>query len=170
MSEYKEVERDGHIIRVYDNGMERNMTTNKMIRPPSHALITPEKANAYQRKRQEKASRLLRERITQAHNANMPVSAKGSAEAFAESGAMLYENVVLNTEAYPRDRLEVWEKLGKYANVLPADIRAVGNDTDAVPAVINNTVNTTIIQVLQDVAQAQNDSYTNVIEGKAEDV
>lgn len=171
MSEYKDIERDGHIIREYNNGMVRDMTTNKIMRPPTSALITPEKANVLQRKRQEKQARLLRERITQAHNANMPTLVKGSAEAFAESGAMLYENIVLNTDAYPRDRLETWEKLGRYAAVLPADIRTVGADADAQPITVNNTVNNTIIQILEDVTRAQSASGSaDVVEGKAVDI
>lgn len=156
-------------MRVYESGAEWSETTKRFVKAPPQHAITPQNAHVFKLKRQEKTSRLLRERITQAHNDNMPVPANGSAEAFAESGAMLYENVVLNTDAYPRDRLEVWEKLGKYAAVLPADIRAVDTDANPAPAVVNNVVNNTIIQILQDVAQAQSASSSNVVDADVQD-
>jgi hypothetical protein len=55
------VERDGKSVLVYDNGMEKDATTGRMMRPPTAALIqTSEQANAYQRRRQElKRERLL---------------------------------------------------------------------------------------------------------------
>jgi hypothetical protein len=54
------VERDGKSVLVYDNGMEKDATTGKLMRPPTAALIrTTEQANDYLRRRQE----LKRERI-----------------------------------------------------------------------------------------------------------
>lgn len=122
------VERDGRQIVVYDSGLERDKETGKIVKPAAHALITPEKANLYHRRRQEKAAALLRQRIRDAHNSVMPSQVTTSAEAFAMSGAMLYEEITLNSDAYPRDRLETWEKLGKYADVLPADMRQGSNE------------------------------------------
>jgi hypothetical protein len=54
------VERDGKSVLIYDNGMEKDATTGKLMRPPTAALIrTTEQANDYLRRRQE----LKRERI-----------------------------------------------------------------------------------------------------------
>lgn len=47
------VTKDNRTILVYDNGMERDADSGKMVRPPSAALITPEKSIEYQRKKQE---------------------------------------------------------------------------------------------------------------------
>jgi hypothetical protein len=81
----------------------------------------------------------MRQRITETHNAVMPSPARTSAEAFAESAAMLYEQVVLNSEAYPRDRLEAWEKIGKYSGLLPADAKEKAED---IRVAIQNNVTT----------------------------
>lgn len=111
------VVRDGRTIAVYDNGMERDLDRGRIIRPPTSALITKENANEYHRARQQKAKARLRAAIKEAHNGKMtPV--KSSAAAFAESGALLYEEIVLNADAYPRDRLEAWKELGKQAEIL----------------------------------------------------
>jgi len=91
--------------------------------------ITKENTHEFARKRQEKTAALLRKSIIEAHNSSMPTPVKSSAGAFAMAGAMLYEEVVLNSDAYPRDRMEAWEKLGRHAEVL-ADPRT-GPDSNA---------------------------------------
>ncbi len=55
------VERENKTIHVYDNGMEKDASTGRMVRPPTSALITTtEKANEFQRRRQElKQQRLM---------------------------------------------------------------------------------------------------------------
>jgi hypothetical protein len=53
------IQKDGKTVWVYDNGMERDANTGRMVRPPTAALITPEKANDFLRRRQE----LKQERI-----------------------------------------------------------------------------------------------------------
>jgi hypothetical protein len=87
--------------------------------------FTSENAHEFHRLRREKTAALLRLRIVEVYNAGMPDSAKSSAGAFAGAGAMLFEQIVLNSEAYPRDRMEAWDKLGKAAGVL-ADPREPG--------------------------------------------
>ena len=90
---------------------------------------------------------------------------KSSAEAFAESGALIYEEVVLNRTAYPRDRQEAWEKLGKYAQVLPSDLRKGTDDTanalQAAAVGANVAVAAVLERILRDVQGRQ-----DVIEGK----
>ena len=122
------VERDGHQIAIYESGAEYDLTAGHLVRPPRHALITAENSNDFKRRRQEKSASMLRAAIRREHNAKMTPIANGSAAAFAESGALLYSEIVLNDEAYPRDRMEAWEKLGKYAQVLPSDVRKQDGD------------------------------------------
>ncbi len=119
--------------------------------------ITKENSHEYQRMRREKTARLLRERIIQAHNRADMEPVTSSPEAFAESGALLYEEIVLNRTAYPRDRQDAWEKLGKYAGVLPADIRQGDTDTAttaATAAAAGAAVATVLERVLRDVLAA----------------
>lgn len=149
------VERDGVQIRVYDNGMEQRVDNGRMIKAPDSAVIrTTEKSHELQRKRREKTQALLRVRITEAHNRKMqPV--RTSAGAFADSGALLYEEVVLNADAYPRDRIEAWEKLGKYADVLPADIRGGGGAEPTATAQAAAIGAASALKFIQDVIAAK---------------
>ena len=169
------VEKDGLTVLVYDNGMERNAVTKKLLRPPSHALITRENANVYQRKRQEKAAAALRARILAATQKRSDVQLTGAADAVAEAGGILWDEIVMadpeTAGVYPRDRLEAWEKIGKYAGVLPADVRQ--------PAEPNVTNNTIIINGSDAIAKAWKDALTiqpadtqihETIDGVAEDV
>jgi hypothetical protein len=114
----EKVEREGRIIAIYDNGMERDVERNAIIRPPTAALITKQTTQDMHRKRQEKASRLLRERIRAATEKISDQKIPNSAAAVAEAGGILWDEIVLNTEAYPRDRLEAWLKIGQMAGVI----------------------------------------------------
>lgn len=101
-------------------------------RPPNK--ITRENATEYHRKRQEKARSLLRTRIREVTQTRGGVDARSSAEAIAEAGAMLWEEVVLNPDAYPRDRLDAYLKLGQLVGILPSGRDAdpdAGQDRDA---------------------------------------
>jgi hypothetical protein len=51
------VERDGKLIHVYDNGMERDAGTGQIVKPPAGKPFTPETAKLARRKRQQKAAR-----------------------------------------------------------------------------------------------------------------
>jgi hypothetical protein len=125
------VERDGARIAIYDTGMERNLDTNAIIRPPTRALITKETALAMRQKRQEKTAALLRQRIREATEKVSTLPLSSSAAAVAEAGGILWDEIVLNAEAYPRDRLEAWLKLGQMAGIIPnAQERAEPEKTD----------------------------------------
>lgn len=50
----KQENRGGVSVLVYDNGLEKNADTGRIMRPADGALITSENARALQRKRQEK--------------------------------------------------------------------------------------------------------------------
>jgi hypothetical protein len=113
------IERDGRTIAIYDNGMERDVERNAIIRPPTAALITKQTSQDMHRKRQEKAASILRQRIKEATAKVSANPVPNSAAAVAEAGAILWEEVVLNQEAYPRDRMEAWFKLGQLAGVIP---------------------------------------------------
>ena len=114
------VEREGRTIRVYDNGMEYDMDNKKIIKPPANGPITTrERGQELAKKRHEKTARLLRERIKESTSKISDLKIGSSAAAVAEAGGILWEEIVLNAEAYPRDRLDAWLKLGQLAGVIP---------------------------------------------------
>ena len=119
----QEIERDGRTIAIYDNGLERDVESGRIVKPAPGALITSENARVIQRKRQEKAAAKLRARILASTQRRSDVKLSGSADAVAEAGGYIWDEVVLGEDVYPRDRLEAWEKLSKYAGVLPADVK-----------------------------------------------
>jgi hypothetical protein len=112
------VERDGHQIAIYDNGMERDVTRGVIIRPPTSSLITKANAAEMSRKRQEKAARLLREAIDAETREKLVVPHNGTAAAIAAAGGILWREIVLGEDVYPRDRLDAYMKLGAVAGVI----------------------------------------------------
>jgi hypothetical protein len=163
---YKLEERDGIKVRVYESGMERREDNGYIIKPAPSTVITAEKSTLLHRRREEKTAALLRQRIQQTHNSLMPTRVTTSAAAFAESGAMLYEQVVLNTEAYPRDRKETWEMLGKYTRNLPSDLRKdTGADqVQAITAALQAETAQTLERLWADVRRVQ-DQPSDVVDG-----
>ena len=149
-------ERNGEVIAIYESGAEYNQTTKRLVKAPPSAAITPENSNFYKRKRQEKAAAALRSRILESTRKRSTLPLNSSAEAIAEAGAYIWDEVVLGEDVYPRDRLEAWEKLGKYAGVLPADIRQSDTDTatTAATAAAGAAVATVLERVLRDVLAA----------------
>lgn len=131
------VERDGHVIKVYDNGMERN-ERGRIVKPPLDTRITKENSSELHRARQEKAQRLLREAIVTETMDKLDVPAHGPAAAVAAAGGILWREIVLDPNAYPRDRMEAWEKLGKYSGIL-SDPKQQAPDTPN-GAQNNNTI------------------------------
>ena len=109
----------GKMVRQYQDGSIRDANGHFIEKHPDTTPITSDNAHEYARMRKEKTQRLLREQILAQHNSSMPDVAGDAPEVFAMSGAMLYEQVVINDKAYPGDRMDAWEKLGKYADVLP---------------------------------------------------
>lgn len=83
-------------------------------------IITSENTAEYRRKRREKAAALIRRQIIEANNdpnSNMTqvISAAGGV---ANAAGALWSETVLNPDAYPRDRLDAWERISKAADVL----------------------------------------------------
>lgn len=107
------------------NGAIADIKTGRIITTPGggNKAITKQNSGELQRLRREKAAAALRARLVESYNGVMPSPARSSADVFAGAGAMLFEEIVLNSEAYARDRLETWKELGKAAGVL-ADPRA----------------------------------------------
>ena len=168
----KTEDRDGRKVNIYDSGMELDAATGHIIRRPDSVAFTPETARLAVRKRQEKYKARLRKGITESTNAGLlpagtpPVT--DAADAFAAAGVQLWEQVVMNSEAYPRDRKETYEMLGKQAGVL-TDPRQPGSDPEAsrmqaIAAVANADTARTLARILADVKQVQE---SNVIDGKA---
>lgn len=148
----QEIERDGRKIAVYDNGLERDMESGRIVKPASNTLITAKSATELHRRRQEKAAAALRARILASAQKRSDIKLSGSAEAIAEAGGFIWDEVVLGEEVYPRDRLEAWEKLGKYAGVLPADVKRQDSDTAQATQAVSELAS--IMRDLLDAARA----------------
>lgn len=115
--------------RLLRNGAIADIKTGRIITTPGggKTAITKQNSGELHRIRREKAAAALRARLVETYNGVMPSPARSSVDVFAGAGAMLFEEIVLNSEAYARDRLETWRELGKAAGVL-ADPRAAGAD------------------------------------------
>ena len=175
------VERDGEVIRIYESGAEYSVTRGRLVKPAARTLITSQNATEYNRKRQEKTAAALRQAITAAMNAGLlppGVVVRDSAEAAAAAGAAIWEAVVMNPEAYPRDRLEAWDKLSKYMGALPADIKHTQPDDGTAAARLNAAAAgataeaaAVLARVLADVARIQQaQPPAVVIDGTASDL
>ncbi len=117
--------------KVLKNGAVYDLDKGRIVANPGGGTtaITKETASLLKRRRQEKAAAALRVRITEATNAVSEVKHATSASAIADVGGILWSEIVLNPDAYHRDRLEAFEKLGKMAQVIPD-----GKQTDDEPA------------------------------------
>lgn len=166
------VERDGHVINVYESGAEYDTTDKKLIKGPTGSQITAENASVYIRRRQEKQARLLREAIVTETNDKLTMKYSGPAAAVAAAGGILWREVVLDETAYPRDRMEAWEKLGKYAQVLPSDIRQAQPEQSPAGGVAGMAVEmaTAFARVLADIVkqQAQIQQRDNVVDAESQ--
>lgn len=80
--------------------------------------ITSENSSELRRKRQEKQQEALRARILDVTRKHSDLPLADTAEAVAEAGAFLWDEIVLGEDIYPRDRLEAWERLGRHAGIL----------------------------------------------------
>lgn len=86
-------------------------------RPPGR--ITPENAHEFHRLRREKMRARLRARIREETQGATDIPLHGSADAVAEAAAILWHDIVLNPEAYARDRLEALWKIGQLLELIP---------------------------------------------------
>lgn len=160
------IERDGREIAIYDSGLELDKETGKIVKPAPHTVLTPERATLLHRQRQQKAARLLREAIVTETMDKLDVPQHGAAASVAAAGGILWREIVLSEQAYPRDRLEAWEKLGKYADVLPADMRR-GDDQPMQQATELTDAITGLIRAISEATQRTQpdivdvDNYTN---------
>lgn len=134
----QEVERDNRIVLVYDNGMERWKDTGRIIKSGEAQRITKANTHELLRKRQEKAASLLRQAIITETMDKLDVPAHGPAAAIAAAGGILWREIVLDPNAYPRDRMEAWEKLGKYSGILSDPKQQAPEAPNSTPA--TNTI------------------------------
>lgn len=146
---------------IYDANIGRIV---KRVAPDPYA-ITKENTREFTRRRKEKAAALLRQKITETHNASMPSPVTSSAGAFAEAGAMLYEQIVLNSEAYPRDRMDAWQKLGQYAEVI-GDTQAQGTPVEQVTDMLE--AGSKLLALLRDTIQPAKEQIHETIDGVIE--
>ena len=158
------VERDGRIVKVYDNGMERD-ERGRIIKPsPATMINSTEKANELHRKRREKTARLLREAIVSETGDLLQVKTSGSAAAVAAAGGILWREIVLNPDAYPRDRLDAWQKLGQHADIL-GDGSEKAQEAGAGDAANVLTAATELLKAMQSALQQRD----NVVDGIVND-
>jgi hypothetical protein len=164
------VERDGVRVLVYDNGMERNGVTGHIMKPADGTVITRERATILHRNRQEKQARLLREAIVAETVDKLDVPKHGPAAAVAAAGGILWREIVLSPDAYPRDRMDAWEKLGKYAQVLPSDIRREPETQSAQrTAELNAGAAVIMLKVLDDIKAERQRMQREVVDASATD-
>lgn len=175
MAEYELIVRDGRKVRLYQSGLELDDQTGRILKPAAHTLITTENSTAYHRARQEKTAARVRDEIVRATNSGLlpagtpPV--RESADAIGAAMGMLWEEVVMNSEAYPRDRKEMLELVGRTTGDLPAPGQPAGSDPDAgarlaaMTAAANVEAARILAKVFADVKQAQADT-PQAIEGK----
>lgn len=140
----------------------------------THAPITKENAHIYRRRREEKAAAALRARILESTRKRSTLPLNTSADAVAEAGAYIWDEVVLGQDVYPRDRLEAWEKLSKYAQVLPSDLKRQDDNTSTAQAAALGAAAgaaAALKAVLDDVLASDNINYRkhDVIEATAAD-
>lgn len=171
-------DRAGRRVAVYESGLERDADTGLIVKPAPGTLIqTGEKSTLLHRARREKYKRRLRAGLVKAAQAGLfPAGTlpRTSAEVFAEAGVMLFEQVVMNSEAYPRDRLEAYKELGKQADVLSdPDSAGAGlapGGAGLVLAGLNAATAATLARLLSDVQRVQENNLVNVVDGESMDV
>jgi hypothetical protein len=172
-------EETGHRINVYESGAEYDADAGRLVKPAAGTVIDSTKnATEYNRRRREKTAAAMRHRITAAMNAGLLPPGEfvnGSAEATAAAGAVLWEDVVMNADAYPRDRILAFETLTKYMGTAPAKDGTDGTDGTAAAAMrdtarANAAAAAMIAKVLGDVLTVQANQPTapaDVIDGTA---
>jgi hypothetical protein len=152
------IERDGKQINIYDNGMEQDADTGKIIKPPSGVAFNSETGKLANNKRQEKFREYLGNRLTEVHNSIMPNQVTNGDEALAESLAMIHEQVVLNPDAYPRDRLEATNQLTRHLDLVIERSKKEQEDAaklTALTSVANVESARLILRILNDIAKLQ---------------
>jgi len=135
--------------------------------PGPGVIRTREQSDNLRRKRAEKTARLLRESITLETADKLVMSGKPTpAAAVAAAGGILWREVVLDSSAYPRDRLEAWTRIGQTAEVLAdpriqaqAQLPAMPADVDIVAIVLRRRLMSN--DLLQDAIDAQAQDVTS---------
>ncbi len=162
------VERDGRKIAIYDTGMERDIEAGRIIKPQSHTIITPQKATEFHRLRKEKTARLLRQAIVSETGDLLQVPTRGAAASVAAAGGILWREIVLNDQAYPRDRMEAWEKLGRHAGIL-ADPREPADNTPLAAAAEFTSALADLVRTLRATIQPTEAQLHDTIDGDVSD-
>lgn len=114
-------ETTGHLVRRYENGMLYDMTTGRIARPPDREYRGIQSAEDARRLRQmqvDRAEEAIAKAIadkTKEHGKISPLA--GPVEALAAAAGILWDEVVLNSRAKPRDRREVYETIGRDAGL-----------------------------------------------------
>jgi hypothetical protein len=109
--------KDGDTINVYESGAHYNATRGHLVKAPPSAVITSDRARELHKIRAAKTARLLREKIVAATGKISDLPIRTASEAVAEVGGILWEEIVLNPDAYPRDRMEAFDKLTERAEM-----------------------------------------------------
>ncbi len=109
----------GPRTKILKNGAVYDLDKGRIVSNPGGgtSAITPARSRELREIRAAKVARLTREKITAATAKISDLPIKSSAAAVAEVAGILWEEIVLNAEAYPRDRMEAFEKLTERAEM-----------------------------------------------------
>lgn len=106
-------------LKTLKNGAIYDLDKGRIVANPGggKSAITPARSRELREIRAAKAERLMRERITAATAkvSDLPIS--GAPQAVAEAAGILWDEIVLNEDAYHRDRLEAFLKLTERAGM-----------------------------------------------------
>ncbi len=110
-----------YMTQTVENGIILRDKQGKFVKGTQPGtMITKDNAAEMSKRRKLKAQAILRQQIKDKWNDTAPPGEQisTSAEAIGMTGGMLYEQIVLNSEAYPRDRLETYKAIGLQADIL----------------------------------------------------
>lgn len=105
--------------KILKNGAVYDLDKGRIVANPGggKSAITPERSKELRELRAAKAARLLREAIVTETMDALDVPKHGAAESVAAAGGILWREIVLNPEAYARDRIAAYEKLSERAEM-----------------------------------------------------
>jgi hypothetical protein len=129
----REKDETGREILVYDNGLIKEASTGHIIKPPNNGITSSERGRELTNIRHEKVRAKTRSeilRLTKAANLPDMPPIENADDAYSLGVALTWAASVLNPEAYPRDKIDALEVIGKIADFLPREKQQVTLPTD----------------------------------------
>jgi len=154
--------------KILKNGAVYDLDKGRIVANPGGgtSAITPARSRELREIRAAKVARLTRQKITAATAKISDLPIRSSAEAVAEVAGILWEEIVLNAEAYPRDRMEAFEKLTERAEMTTNIKRQDAEKNNDAAIFLNAT--TELLRELRSVIQPAEPRET--IDGTATDI